>query len=220
MKLYHFRRASDLESIAENTPRAGDADHVAGARGGVADDNRNHVSDHRRHRTFSTSGLLRGEVEQITQHGWLLDTKRTHCLAVRIRSKIEGLPPRIKKSKPKNPKLSVDAAERRQGRLGDTALDIVHSETATWTPPSTAEQTGEPEGAGMSKLRSVFEDIESVLTHDIRTGKIVYSPARLQTECVSYRGLQGGMPAWISMRDGVVFHNGLDAPGNTPGLVL
>jgi hypothetical protein len=31
---------------------------------------------------------------------------------------------------------------------------------------------------------------------------------------VAYRGRQDGMPAWISMKDDVVFHNGIDAPGS------
>jgi hypothetical protein len=33
-------------------------------------------------------------------------------------------------------------------------------------------------------------------------------------ERVAYRGREGGMPAWVSMKDGVVFHYGIDAPGS------
>ena len=32
-------------------------------------------------------------------------------------------------------------------------------------------------------------------------------------ERIAYRGREGGVPAWVSMKDGVVFHNGIDAPG-------
>jgi hypothetical protein len=93
----------------------------------------------------------------------------------------------------------------------------------------------------MSKRRkfSIFDDMESVLTTDIRTGKIVYNPSRMQVEFVYYegadpeksvptaiyividgeriarRGREGGIPAWVSMKKGGVFHNGIVVPGNT-----
>jgi hypothetical protein len=92
----------------------------------------------------------------------------------------------------------------------------------------------------LSKRRtfSTFGDMESVLTTDIKIGKIVHNPSRMQVEAVfyqgkdpekatpiamyivvdgeriAYRGREGGMPAWIPMKDGVVFHNGIDAPGS------
>jgi hypothetical protein len=87
---------------------------------------------------------------------------------------------------------------------------------------------------------SVFDDIESVLTTNIRTGELAPDGAvgRMQVECVfhegqnpekatpiaiyivldgsrvAYRGREGGIPAWISMKEDVVFHNGVDAPGS------
>ena len=83
-----------------------------------------------------------------------------------------------------------------------------------------------------------FDDMESVLTTDIQTGKIVDDPGRMQIEAVyyegkdpgratpiamyividgeriAYRGREDGMPAWIPMKEGVVFHNGIDTPGS------
>ena len=39
----------------------------------------------------------------------------------------------------------------------------------------------------------------------------------LDGERVAYRGRDGGMPAWISMRDGFVCRNGIEVPGtDTP----
>ena len=94
----------------------------------------------------------------------------------------------------------------------------------------------------LSKRRtfSVFDDMESVLTTNIRTGEPAPDGAvgRMQVECVfhegknpekatpiaiyivmngeriAYRGREGGIPAWVSMKDDVVFHNGIDAPGS------
>ena len=31
---------------------------------------------------------------------------------------------------------------------------------------------------------------------------------------IAYRGREGGIPAWVSMKDDVVFHIGIDAPGS------
>jgi hypothetical protein len=31
---------------------------------------------------------------------------------------------------------------------------------------------------------------------------------------IAYRGREDGMPAWIPMKEGVVFHNGIDTPGS------
>ena len=87
---------------------------------------------------------------------------------------------------------------------------------------------------------SVFDDPEWVSVSNIRTGEPAPDAAvgRMQVECVyyegkdpekatpiaiyivldgariAYRGREGGMPAWISMKDDVVFHNGIDAPGS------
>jgi hypothetical protein len=94
----------------------------------------------------------------------------------------------------------------------------------------------------MSKLRSVFSDMESVEAISIATGEPCHDapPMRMQVECVykgrrivaiyivadgeriAYRGRKGDYPydyrAWIPMRDDVLFHNG-NAPGNSPGRV-
>jgi hypothetical protein len=89
---------------------------------------------------------------------------------------------------------------------------------------------------------STFDDMESVLTTEIKTGKIVHNPSRMQVEAVfyegkdpekatpiaiyivldgeriAYRGREGkppyDYPAWIPLKDDVVFHNGIDAPGS------
>jgi hypothetical protein len=94
----------------------------------------------------------------------------------------------------------------------------------------------------LSKRRtfSVFDDLEGVTVSNKRTGEPAPDDAmgRMQVEFVyyegkdpekatpiqiyvvvdgeriAYRGREGGMPAWISMRDDVVFHNGTDAPGS------
>ena len=53
---------------------------------------------------------------------------------------------------------------------------------------------------------------------------MVYKGRRIQAiyivangERVAYRGREGGTPAWISMKEDLVFHNGIDAPGNEQG---
>jgi hypothetical protein len=87
---------------------------------------------------------------------------------------------------------------------------------------------------------SVFDVPEWVSVANIRTGEPAPDGAmgRMQVECVyyegkdpekatpiaiyvvldgervAYRGRQGGVPAWVSMKDDVVFHNGIDAPGS------
>ena len=87
---------------------------------------------------------------------------------------------------------------------------------------------------------SVFDDMERVSVSNIRTGEPAPDTAvgRMQVECVfyegkdpekatpiaiyividgariAYRGREGGIPAWISMKEDVVFHNGIDAPGS------
>ena len=94
----------------------------------------------------------------------------------------------------------------------------------------------------LSKRRtfSTFDDIERVTVSNKRTGEPAPDDAmgRMQVECVfyegkdpekatpiaiyivmngariAYRGREGGIPAWIAMKDGVVFHNGIDAPGS------
>ncbi len=90
----------------------------------------------------------------------------------------------------------------------------------------------------MSKLRSVFEDCEGEVLADTGASgqRFPRGEPKVQVECVykgrqivavyvvfngeriAYRGRQGGIPAWISMREDVVFHNGIDAPGNTSRL--
>jgi hypothetical protein len=86
----------------------------------------------------------------------------------------------------------------------------------------------------MSKPRSEFRDMEKVETYSIATGEWAPDapPMHLQVECVykgkrvvamyivangervAYRGREGGMRAWISMRDDVAVHNGIGAPGS------
>ena len=89
MKLYHFCRASDLDSIAEKglyphvptepvmslgeevvwlpTQETTEADEI-----GI---------EH-----FHRLGLPKEQIEQIARNGWLLNTDRTHRLTVRVRS--------------------------------------------------------------------------------------------------------------------------------------
>ena len=89
----------------------------------------------------------------------------------------------------------------------------------------------------MSKPRSVFENIEYLgVTRSngepLSDGEtpprlqceMVYKGRRIQAiyivangERVAYRGREGGTPAWISMKEDLVFHNGIDAPGNEQG---
>ena len=85
---------------------------------------------------------------------------------------------------------------------------------------------------------SVFDDMAGVTVSNKRTGEPAPDGAvgRMQVECVfhegknpeeappiaiyvvldgtriAYRGREGGMPGWIAMKDGVVFHNGIGAP--------
>jgi hypothetical protein len=92
----------------------------------------------------------------------------------------------------------------------------------------------------MSKLRSEFHEMESVSTQDIKTGKFAvndegpFADMKVETvfkgrrivaiyivmngERIAYRGREGNppydYPAWIPMKDDVVFHNGIDAPGS------
>ena len=94
----------------------------------------------------------------------------------------------------------------------------------------------------LSKRRtfSVFDDMEGVSVSNKRTGELAPDTAvgRMQVECVfhegkdperptpiaiyivmngeriAYRGREGGIPAWVSMRDDVAFHNGIGAPGS------
>jgi hypothetical protein len=87
---------------------------------------------------------------------------------------------------------------------------------------------------------SVFDDMERVSVSNKRTGEPAPNSAmgRVQVECVfyegkdpekatpiaiyivmngariAYRGREGGIPAWVSMKDDVVFHNGIDASGS------
>ncbi len=44
-----------------------------------------------------------------------------------------------------------------------------------------------------------------------RKVKAIYMVAN--GERIAYRGREGGMPAWISMKEGCVIHNSIDAPG-------
>ena len=92
----------------------------------------------------------------------------------------------------------------------------------------------------MSKLRSEFHEMESVSTQVIKTGKFAdndegpFADMKVETvfkgrrivaiyivmngERIAYRGREGNppydYPAWVSMKDDVVFHNGIDAPGS------
>ena len=94
----------------------------------------------------------------------------------------------------------------------------------------------------LSKRRtfSVFDDPEWVTVSNIRTGEPALGDAmgRMQVEFVyyegkdpekatpiaiyvvldgeriAYRGREGGVPAWVSMKDDVVFHSGIAAPGS------
>lgn len=104
------------------------------------------------------------------------------------------------------------------------------------TTPS--QRVHENERQVMSKLRSVFDDCEGVVLADTGASgqrfprgepkvqvervfdgrQIVAAYVVFNGERIAYRGRQGGIPAWISMREDVVFHNGIDAPGNTSRL--
>ena len=91
------------------------------------------------------------------------------------------------------------------------------------TTPS--QRVHENERQVMSKLRSVFDDCEGVVLADTGASgqRFPRGEPKVQVECVfdgrqivaayvvfngeriAYRGRQGGIPAWISMREDVVF---------------
>jgi hypothetical protein len=91
----------------------------------------------------------------------------------------------------------------------------------------------------MSKPRSEFNEMEGVSARDKKTGEFIddqgpFADMKVETvfkgrrivamyivmngERIAYRGREGkppyDYPAWISMKDDVVFHNGIDAPGS------
>ena len=89
MKLHHFRRTSDLDSIAEK----GMYPHVAHE---STMSLRHEVVCWTAQETtevdeidighFHRLGLPKEQIEKIARNGWLLDTNRTHRLTVRVRS--------------------------------------------------------------------------------------------------------------------------------------
>ena len=89
MKLYHFCRASDLDSIAEK----GLYPHVPtepamslGEEGVWLTTQETTEVDKTDIEHFHRLGLPKVEIERIARNGWLLDTDRTHRLTVRVRS--------------------------------------------------------------------------------------------------------------------------------------
>ena len=89
MKLYHFCRASDLDSIAEK----GLYPHVPtepamslGEEGVWLTTQETTEVDKTDIEHFHRLGLPKVEIERIARNNWLLDTDRTHRLTVRVRS--------------------------------------------------------------------------------------------------------------------------------------
>ena len=89
MKLYHFCRASDLDSIAEK----GLYPHVPtepamslGEEGVWLTTQETTEVDKTDIEHFHRLGLPKVEMKRIARNGWLLDTDRTHRLTVRVRS--------------------------------------------------------------------------------------------------------------------------------------
>jgi hypothetical protein len=89
MKLYHFCRASDLDSIAEK----GLYPHVPtepamslGEEGVWLTTQETTEVDKTDIEHFHRLGLPKVEIERIARNGWLLDTDRTHRFTVRVRS--------------------------------------------------------------------------------------------------------------------------------------
>jgi len=89
MKLYHFCRASDLDSIAEK----GLYPHVPtepamslGEEGVWLTTQETTEVDKTDIEHFHRLGLPKVEIERIARNGWLLNTDRTHRLTVRVRS--------------------------------------------------------------------------------------------------------------------------------------
>jgi hypothetical protein len=89
MKLYHFCRASDLDSIAEK----GLCPHVAskpimslGEEVVWLTTQETTEVDEIDIEHFHRIGLPKEQFEKIARNGWLLDTNRTHRLTVRVRS--------------------------------------------------------------------------------------------------------------------------------------
>ena len=89
MKLFHFCRASDLDSIAEK----GLYPHVPakpvmslGEEVVWLTTQETTEADEIDIEHFHRLGLPKEQIERIARNGWLLDTNRTHRLTVRIRS--------------------------------------------------------------------------------------------------------------------------------------
>ena len=89
MKLYHFCRASDLDSIAEKglyphvptEPVMSLGEEVVWLTTQETTEVDKTDIEH-----FHRLGLPKVEIERIARNGWLLDTDRTHRLTVRVRS--------------------------------------------------------------------------------------------------------------------------------------
>jgi hypothetical protein len=89
MKLFHFCRASDLDSIAEKglyphvptEPVMSLGEEVVWLTTQETTEVDEIDVEH-----FHGLGLPKEQVEQIARNGWLLDTNRTHRLTVRVRS--------------------------------------------------------------------------------------------------------------------------------------
>jgi hypothetical protein len=85
----------------------------------------------------------------------------------------------------------------------------LRSEFADCEITETWRANGEPLAAGESPppMRLQCETV-------YRGRKVIAIYIVANGERVAYRGRQGGMPAGVSMKDGVGFHNGIDAPGS------
>jgi hypothetical protein len=89
MKLYHFCRASDLESIAEKGlfPHVPKEPVMSVGHGVVWLTTQETTEvDKTDIEHFHRLGLPKVEIDRIARNGWLLDTDRTHRLTVRVRS--------------------------------------------------------------------------------------------------------------------------------------
>jgi hypothetical protein len=86
MKLYHFCRAPDLDSIAEKGlyPHVPTEPVMSLGEEVVSQETREVDETDIKH--FHHLGLHKEQIERMARNGWLLDTNRTHRLTVRIRS--------------------------------------------------------------------------------------------------------------------------------------
>ena len=89
MKLHHFCRTSDLDSIAEKGlyPHVPTEPVMSLGREVVwLTTQETTEADEIDIEHFHRLGLPKEQIEQIARNGWLVDTNRTHRLTVRIRS--------------------------------------------------------------------------------------------------------------------------------------